>query len=33
MLVSEGIYLSDHLGREVTPEEVMEKSKSNAVKI
>lgn len=32
MLISEGIYLSDRLGREVTPDEVMSHSKSTAVK-
>jgi len=32
MLVSEGIYLSDRLDREVTAEEVIENSKSTAVK-
>ena len=33
MLISEGIYLSDRLGREVTAEEVLENSTSTAVKI
>ena len=33
MLISEGIYLSDKLGREVTADEVMEKSKSTAVSV
>ena len=33
MLISEGIYLSDRLGHEVTPEEVMSHSKSTAVKL
>lgn len=33
MLVSEGIYLSDKLGREVTAEEIKEKSLSTAIKI
>ena len=33
MLISEGIYLSDMLGREVTADEVSKKSKSTAVKI
>jgi predicted dehydrogenase len=33
MLVSEGIYLSDRLGREVTPDEVMANSKSTAAKL
>jgi len=33
MLISEGIYLSDKLGREVTAEEVLEKSTSTAAKI
>jgi len=33
MLISEGIYLSDKLGREVTVEEVKENSKSTALKI
>ena len=33
MLVSEGIYLSDRLGREVTPEEVLKESKSTAVQV
>lgn len=33
MLISEGIYLSDRLGREVTPDEVMANSKSTAVKL
>jgi predicted dehydrogenase len=33
MLISEGIYLSDRLGREVTPEEVLANSKSTAVKV
>ena len=33
MLISEGIYLSDKLGREVTSEEVAENSKSTAVKL
>jgi hypothetical protein len=28
MLISEGIYLSERLGREVTAEEVLENSKS-----
>ncbi len=32
MLVSEGIYLSDRLGREVSAEEVLKASKSSAVK-
>lgn len=31
MLISEGIYLSDHLGREVTAEEVINNSKSNFI--
>jgi hypothetical protein len=30
-LISEGIYLSNELGREVTPEEVRERSVSTAV--
>jgi predicted dehydrogenase len=33
MLISEGIYLSDQLGREVTPEEIRQHSKSTAIKI
>ena len=33
MLISEGIYLSDRLGREVTAEEVRENSKSTAVSV
>ena len=33
MLVSEGIYLSDRLGREVTADEILELSKSTAVAI
>jgi predicted dehydrogenase len=33
MLISEGIYLSDRLGREVTAEEVIANSKSTAVKV
>lgn len=33
MLISEGIYLSDRLGREVTAEEVHEQSISTAVKV
>ena len=33
MLISEGIYLSDQLGREVTAEEVLKASKSTAVKV
>ena len=33
MLVSEGIYLSDKLGREVTAEEVTAGSKSTAIKV
>ncbi len=33
MLISEGIYLSDKLGREVTAEEVRELSQSTAVKV
>jgi predicted dehydrogenase len=33
MLISEGIYLSDELGREVTAEEVRESSKSTAVEV
>jgi predicted dehydrogenase len=33
MLISEGIYLSDRLGREVTTEEVREQSVSTAVKV
>jgi predicted dehydrogenase len=33
MLVSEGIYLSDRLGREVTAEEVLKNSKSTAAKL
>jgi predicted dehydrogenase len=33
MLISEGIYLSDELGREVTAEEVRESSQSTAVKV
>jgi len=33
MLISEGIYLSDRLGREVTAEEVQEMSVSSAVKL
>ncbi|NUP99408.1 MAG: gfo/Idh/MocA family oxidoreductase, partial [Armatimonadetes bacterium] len=31
MLISEGIYLSDRLGREVTRDEVLEHSASTAV--
>jgi predicted dehydrogenase len=33
MLISEGIYLSDELGREVTAEEVRESSRSTAVEV
>ena len=33
MLVSEGIYLSDKLGREVTPDEVAQQSKSTAIRL
>jgi len=33
MLVSEGIYLSDKLGREVSKEEIVENSKSTALKL
>jgi hypothetical protein len=33
MLISEGIYLSDKLGREVTAEEVREMSVSTAVNV
>jgi predicted dehydrogenase len=33
MLISEGIYLSDKLGREVTTEEVESNSKSTALKL
>jgi hypothetical protein len=33
MLISEGIYLSDRLGREVTAEEVREHSVSTAVAV
>jgi predicted dehydrogenase len=33
MLISEGIYLSDSLGREVTAEEVLEMSRSTAVAV
>jgi predicted dehydrogenase len=33
MLISEGIYLSDKLGREVTAQEVLAASKSTAVKV
>lgn len=33
MLVSEGIYLSDRLGREVTADEVVSESKSTSVKV
>jgi len=33
MLISEGIYLSDRLGREVTAEEVLSHSKSTALKV
>ena len=33
MLISEGIYLSDRLGREVTSEEVKEQSKSSSVNV
>jgi predicted dehydrogenase len=33
MLISEGIYLSDRLGREVSAEEVLEQSKSTVAKI
>lgn len=33
MLISEGIYLSDRLGREVTAEEVLQSSKSTALKV
>ena len=33
MLISEGIYLSSELGREVTAEEVRENSQSNAIKV
>ena len=30
MLISEGIYLSEHLGREVTPEDVLANSHATA---
>ena len=33
MLISEGIYLSDRLGREVTADEVLANSKSTAVSV
>ena len=33
MLISEGIYLSDRLGREVTAEEVRETSQSTALEV
>ena len=33
MLISEGIYLSDRLGREVTAEEVRELSESTALRL
>ena len=33
MLISEGIYLSQKLGREVTPDEVIKHSVSTAVKL
>ncbi len=33
MLVSEGIYLSDRLGREVTADEVRESSRSTAIEL
>ncbi|MDD5688293.1 MAG: Gfo/Idh/MocA family oxidoreductase [Elusimicrobia bacterium] len=33
MLISEGIYISDKLGREVTADEVIKKSKSTAVRL
>ena len=33
MLISEGIYLSERLGREVTAEEVLNESISTAVQI
>ena len=33
MLISEGIYLSDQLGREVTAQEVEEHSQSRALKV
>ena len=33
MLISEGIYLSDRLGREVTADEVREMSVSTAIKL
>jgi predicted dehydrogenase len=33
MLISEGVYLSDRLGREVTADEVKETSQSTAVKV
>jgi hypothetical protein len=33
MLISEGIYLSDKLGREVTADEVRASSKSTAIKL
>lgn len=33
MLISEGIYLSNRLGREVTADEVLEHSKSTAIKV
>jgi hypothetical protein len=33
MLISEGIYLSDELGREVTSEEVRERSVSTALEV
>jgi hypothetical protein len=33
MLISEGIYLSQQLGREVTVDEVLEKSVSTALKV
>ena len=33
MLISEGIYLSDRLGREVTAEEVLEHSVSTSIMV
>lgn len=33
MLISEGIYLSDKLGREVTPDEVREHSVSTSIRV
>ena len=33
MLISEGIYLSEKLGREVTADEVLKESKSSAIKV